>query len=303
MSSTLVTREGAVTLSDRASLAAVVAGGLVAVAVGSLLHLLGLAIGASTVNAVAGASPGAGTAVLLYGAWLMLTMLISMAAGAYVAGRLADTANPMTAGLHGLAVWAAALLLGAVMALGAIGGVVNLAGRTAGAVAGTAATSAAAVAGGAGGMAAQAIDPARAADRIRDALTAPADPRAMTTEQATAELARMAASRVADGQWSQADRDRAAILTARVAGITEQEAAQRITAMETQARETAARAEAASREAADAAARGTAIAAFWMFASLLLGAAAAVFAGRMGARRPVVVDATGTTVLGLPATA
>ena len=68
------------------------------------------------------------------------------------------------------------------------------------------------------------------------------------------------------------------------AGISPSDAEARIAAYEQQAREAAARAEQRAREAADAAATASAIAAFWMFAALLIGAAGAVIGALQGAR-------------------
>ncbi|WP_431266746.1 hypothetical protein [Dankookia sp. P2] len=52
-----VAPEGAPALPPRISWGAVLAGGVVAVAVGTMLNILGVAIGASTVDATAGATP------------------------------------------------------------------------------------------------------------------------------------------------------------------------------------------------------------------------------------------------------
>src|SRR4051812_37748774 len=96
--------EGAPALPPRISWGAVLAGGVVAVAVGTMLNILGVAIGASTVDATASATPGASSFGIGAGIWLLVANLIGLAVGGYVAARLSGTADATDSVLHGLSV-------------------------------------------------------------------------------------------------------------------------------------------------------------------------------------------------------
>ncbi len=108
--------EGAPALPPRISWGAVLAGGLVAVAVGALLNLLGLAVGATTLDpATPGDSPSASLLAMAGGLWLLLANLIGLGMGGWVAARLSGTSDDTDGVLHGLSVWAVGFLLSAVL--------------------------------------------------------------------------------------------------------------------------------------------------------------------------------------------
>src|SRR5215213_6588663 len=90
--------------------------------------------------------------------------------------------------------------------------------------------------------------------------------------------------RVTDGQLSQQDRDRLNQLVAAEYNISTQEAQQRVVQAEQQATQAAGQAEEKARRAADTAASSASIAAFSIFAVMLLGAIAAVLGARRGTR-------------------
>lgn len=89
-----------------ASWGAVFAGLALALTVSLLLHLLGTAIGMATIDPEQEANPVAGLATGA-GIWMLLSGIISVAIGGYVAGRLA----PRHGMLHGLLVWAVSTLV------------------------------------------------------------------------------------------------------------------------------------------------------------------------------------------------
>ncbi|MBR0649972.1 hypothetical protein GXW78_09885 [Roseomonas terrae] len=182
--------------------------------------------------------------------------------------------------LHGLGVWGVAVAVSALLAGMAAAGSATVATNAAGNILGGALRGA----GAAAGAATQQVDPNALTQRVRSALSAPNDVGTMTTEQRAAEITAIVGRRVADGSFAAGQRDRLAALTAAEAGISTAEADQRITAYERQAREAAQQAEQRAREAADAAATAAAISAFWMFATLLIGAAAAVLGAVQGDR-------------------
>ncbi len=261
---------------------AVIIGTAVALAAGAAFAALGTAIGASTVDAVARDTPDAATFAVAGGAWVAVSHVVAVGAGAYVAGRLAPAGALDRAGFHGLGVWAFAILL----TLSLVGGAVSRLGSTASGVVSGVAQSAAAGAGAAVGQ----VDPRAVLDRARAALSAPADPARMTGDQRAAAMADILGRRVANGSFTEQDRTRAAALVAAEAGISEADARARIDAYEAEARRTAAAAEQRAREAADAAARGAKTAAIWFFVTMLAGALAAFFAARAGASRASVQD-------------
>lgn len=112
-------------VSRRISWGAVFAGGLVAVAVQLLLTLLGLAIGFGVVNPAQEA--GAGLSGLGTGTawWWLITSLVSLFVGGWVAGRLSGVRPRIEGALHGLTTWSLATVLTVLLAGTAVGNVVG----------------------------------------------------------------------------------------------------------------------------------------------------------------------------------
>ncbi|WP_414156780.1 hypothetical protein [Pseudomonas sp. BNK-30] len=111
----------------RVSWSAVFAGGAIALASYLVLSVLGTAIGAGAMNPMADGNPlqGFGTGA---GVWLFISTLLSVAAGAWVAGRTAPTRG----GLHGLLSWTVTTLLATWLLASLAGTVVGTAGNIAG---------------------------------------------------------------------------------------------------------------------------------------------------------------------------
>ena len=108
-----------ITLS-KISWGAVFAGVVVALATQLLLNMLGIGIGAATLNPVRGDNPSAtslsinpsATSLSIgAGIWFAISGILAALAVGYAAGRLAGVANGSTAGWHGLTTWALATLL------------------------------------------------------------------------------------------------------------------------------------------------------------------------------------------------
>jgi len=286
--------EGAPALPPRISWGAILAGGLVAVTVGAMLNVLGLAVGATTLDpAQPGETPGAGLLGIAGGVWLLVANLIGLAAGGWVAARLSGTADDTDGVLHGLSVWAISFLVSAVLlgnivagtASTAIGGASAIIGGTAqGTIQGT---------GQAVGQAARAIAPRLAgaadaealAERLREGLATGGDPARLTPDQRRAEIARVLGQRLRQGDFMPGQRERLARLVAAEYDLPPNEAEARITQLEAEARQVASQAANQARAAARTAAEAAATAAYWIFAALLLGAVAAVLGARIGTRR------------------
>jgi uncharacterized protein YjbJ (UPF0337 family) len=277
--------EGAPALPPRVSWGAILAGAVVAVMIGFMLNILGVAVGATAVDAVSRDTPSASTFGIGAAVWLLAATLIGLAVGGYAAARLSGTSDKTDGALHGVGVWAIGFLLSTVLLGQAVSGAASSAFNAASSAIGGAAQGAGSAASAAAGQ----VNPQALADRARAALSGPSDPASMTTEQRGAEISRILANRVATGSLPDADRQRLGALVAAETGVSQQEATQRVQAYEAEAQRLAGEAEQRARQAANAAATGASTAAFAAFATLLLGAVAAVLGARAGTRDRVAV--------------
>lgn len=283
--------EGAPALPPRISWGAVFAGGIVAVAVGAMLNILGLAIGATTIDPITpGETPSAATLGIAGGIWLLVANLIGLAVGGYVAARLSGTADDTDGVLHGLSVWAVGFLLSAVLLGNIIAGTASTAFGGISSMIGGAAQGAGQAVSAAAPAVAGAVSPQAIAERLNSALQTGGDPAAMTSDQRRAEMTRIVTERVTGGGFQGGARDRLTQLVAAEYNLSPQEAGQRITQLETQAQQTATEAAQRARAAADTAANAAATSAYWIFAAMLLGAVAAVLGARTGTRRAVLIS-------------
>ncbi|WP_246521825.1 hypothetical protein [Neoroseomonas terrae] len=283
--------EGGPALPSRISWGAVLAGSLIAAVIAATLNILGLAVGATTVDAVAHATPGAAQMGIGAAIWLVIANTLALAAGGYTAARLSGTTDDTDSVLHGLAVWALAFLVSAVLVGNLLAGLVSTASSAVSNVAGGAASAVS-------GVASQAMpdtSPSALVDRARDTLRGVGgEPQAMTTEQRGAEITSLLGRRIARGSFAGEERVRLDTLVAAEFGIAPEEASRRVQAMEAEAQRSAAQAAALARQAADATARAASIGAFGTVAALLLGAAAAVLGARRGTRDRVALTTSGT---------
>jgi len=260
---------------SRASVSAVLVGAVVAVALGAALTTLGSAIGAGLVDTTARSTPSATSMTVGASAWLLLCNLVGLFVGGMVAGRLSGSRLSRDGGLHGLGVWGVSFLFAMMVLGGVVGQVGGAVSSAVGGAAGTAASGVSSAVGGAVGAAAPSVDPQATVDRVRAALSAPENPAQMTPEQRATESARILANRVAQGSFPGNERGRLAQIIAAEAGISPEEAGRRIDAYEAEAQRLAQAAEARAREAADATAKAASLSAWWLFATMILGALAA----------------------------
>lgn len=264
---------------------AIFAGAVVAIVLGAMLNTLGAAIGASSVETVSRDTPGAATFTIGAAAWMALSGAFVLLVGGIVAARLAGTWSRKDALLHGLGVWAlsfliAIFLVGTALSGGTVAAIRGVTGAATTVAAGAATTAVV------GGAAIASQDEGQGiAGALQRRLAAPADPATASREELTAEMADLAARRVADGEWNADDRARMEQLIAATAGITPEEARQRLEQAEQRLAAAAREAEETARRTADAAASSAAILAFWAFATMLLGLAAATGGAYLGARR------------------
>ncbi len=121
----------------RISWSSVFAGVLIAIVVQIALSLLGIGIGLSTVDPKTEVNPtqglGTGTAI-----WYILSSLISLFAGGWIAGRLAQTRRSFNGAIHGLLTWSLITLATLYLLTSTIGSLLGGAGRLVGSTLGAA---------------------------------------------------------------------------------------------------------------------------------------------------------------------
>lgn len=150
-------------------------GAVVTTAIGLLFAGFGAALGLSAVSPLQGEG-SVGWALIIVGAWILITTVVAYAAGGYVAGRMrrridGASADEVSArdSMHGAVVWGLGLIFSAWMAAGIVGGVTTAVGNVAegaASAAGTVAGAAGDVAAAAGGAAADAGDAVAGSDLL-----------------------------------------------------------------------------------------------------------------------------------------
>ena len=145
---------------NKVSWGAVLAGVVVALVAQLILNMIGIGIGASTLDPAGGAAENPTAAGFTIGAaiWWTLSGVLAALAGGYAAGRLAGKPTKSTAGWHGLTAWAFTTLVVFYLLTSTLGGVIGGAYRTVTSAAGNIASTA----GGAVQTAAQAAAPSLA---------------------------------------------------------------------------------------------------------------------------------------------
>jgi hypothetical protein len=269
-------------LLNRVSWSAVLAGVVVALVAQLILNMIGIGVGASTLEPGAGAdqNPSARGFSMGAAAWWTVSGILAALAGGFTAGRLSGEPKESTAAWHGLTCWAFTTLVVFWLLTSTIGGLLGGAYRgltdTAGGAIQTAAQTAA--------PALAAASPFEGVERAMRAAMGGNDPAALRD----AAVAAVRAAGTGDAQQADAARTRAAEALAKAQNIPIEEARTQVRQYEQQLRQGV---EATRREATEAAAtaakavsRGALIGAL----SLLLGAVAAWFGGRMGTVAPTI---------------
>ena len=274
----------------RSSWGAIVAGIAVVLVVQLLLMLLGLAIGASTIDPASADTPQASTLGIGSAVWWLIATAISVFAGAWVAGRLAGMPTRTDSMLHGIVTWAAATLIGFYLLTTTVGSLVGGAFSTLGSAAQAIGQSTGSLASGA-----MQVLP----DNIRTQAEGLFNraPEAAGAVQQQANQARQAAGggstldavqRVVRGVQEGAppqDRQAAINVISQQAGIPPQEAEQRLNQFQQTYRQYSQQAADQARQAADAAASTVAQVAFWSVVALVIGAVLAALGGAAGTPR------------------
>lgn len=273
----------------RISWGAVFAGVIIVLIVQFVLSLLGVGIGASTIDpSQQGGTPEASSVGIGAGLWWVICSLIAVFAGSWVAGRLAGMPDRTDGMLHGLVTWGLAMLLliylltTAVSSL--VGGAFGIVGSAMQAVG-----QGAQAAGGAAAGAAQAPGVLAPFQRDLQQLVDRARQQAQLTGQQMQQIAndenvrQVVQKAVTTGPESlnEADRQAAISALAQHAGMSRPEAEQRLAQWQQSYQDTKREALRAAEATADTVSRAS----LWSFVALLLGAIIAAVGGMLGAPR------------------
>lgn len=279
---------------NRISWGAVLAGVVVALATQLILNLLGIGIGAATLDPTAGAAgnPSASTFSLGAGIWFVASGLLASLAGGYAAGRLAGKPKESTAGWHGLTAWALTTFVIFYLLTTTVGGILGGAyqtvtsalGNVTQAVGSTAQTAAQAAAPGLAGAA----NPFSSIEQQIRGATGGNDPAALRD----AAVASVRAALTGDEKQAADARNRAAEALARAQNIPVDQAQAQVQQYEQQYRQMLDQARQQAAQAADAASTAVSTGALVAAISLIVGAVAGWFGGWLGAVEPTITDRT-----------
>jgi hypothetical protein len=265
---------------------AIFGGAIIGLIVQLILNLVGLGIGLSTVNAVAGDSPSASTLSIGAGLWWVVSGIIAAAIGGYLAGRLSGKPSHSTTAYHGLISWAVSMLVVVYMVSSAAGGLIGGAFNGATSVLGGVGKTV----GGSVQTAVQAAAPSLSGDpmssieeKVRSA-SGGQDPAALRDAAATS----MRAALSGDPGQQAAATDKAAEALAKAQNIPADQAKAQVVQYQQQYRDMVAKTKEQAKQAADVAAKTVSRGALFGALALLLGALAAFFAGQAGAVVPTV---------------
>jgi hypothetical protein len=273
-------------LINKISWSAVLAGVVVALVTQLILNMLGIGIGAATLDPMTGDNPSATSFSIGAGLWFSLSGILAALAGGYAAGRLAGKPKESTAGWHGLTTWALTTLVIFYLLTSAVGGILGGTFRTVTSALGNVATAVGSTAQTAAQVAApnlaRAADPFSSIEQSVRGATGSSDPAALR------DAAVSAVRGLLTGNQQQADeaRNRAAEALARAQNIPVDQARTQIQQYEQQYRQAVDQVKQQATEAADVAARTVSRASLLAALSLLLGAVAGWFGGRMGSVQP-----------------
>lgn len=275
-------------LINKISWGAVFAGAAVALVVQLILNMIGIGVGASTLNPGIDGSPDARNFSIGAGVWWALSGIIAAFAGGYIASRLSGGPSESTGGWHGLTSWAVTTLLIFYLLTTAVGSLIGGAFNTVSSALGGLGKTAATAAQTAAPSLANATDPFSSIEQSLRGSTGN-DPAALK------DAAVVAMRAVVSGNQAQAQeaREKAAQALAKAQNIPVEEARNRVTNYEKQYRDTIAATKQKATEAADVAAKTISRGALLGSLALLLGALAAWFGGRMGSVEPTITRYAG----------
>ncbi|HSI42149.1 MAG TPA: PhnA-like protein [Xanthobacteraceae bacterium] len=277
-------------LINKVSWGAVFAGVAVALVCQLILNMIGVGVGAATLDPMQGAAGNPSASGFSMGAaiWWTLSGVLASLAGGYAAGRLAGKPKGSTAGWHGLTAWALTTLVVFYLLTTAIGGIVGGAYRTVTSAVGNVASTVGSTAQTAAQIAAPNMsalaDPFASIEQSVRNTAGSNDPAALRDAAVTAVRAVI----TGDPQQAGDAREGAAQAIAKAQNIPVEQARTQVQQYEQQYRQTMEQAKQQAAQAADTAAKAVSRGALFGAIALLLGGLAGWFGGRMGAVEPTV---------------
>jgi hypothetical protein len=270
-------------LINKVSWGAVLAGVVTGLVAQLVLNMIGIGIGASTLDPMTGDNPAVSSFSIGAGIWWALSGIIAAFIGGYVASRLSGQPKESTGGWHGLTTWAMTTLVIFYLLSTAVGGLVGGAFNTVSGALGGLGRTATSVAQTAAPALANAADPFASIEQSVRGATGN-DPAAMQN----AAIASVRALITGNPEQANDARERAAQALARAQSIPVEEARTRVAGYEQQYRQAADQAKRQATEAADTAAKAVSRGALLASLALLLGALASWFGGRAGSVDPTI---------------
>jgi hypothetical protein len=279
---------------------AVLAGVVLGMVTQVILNMLGIGIGAATLDPATGNNLSVSSFSLGAGIWFAVGGVVAALVGGYAAGRLSGQAVESTAGWHGLSAWALSTLMVLCLLTTAVGGLFGGSYRAIGGVfSGTASRTGATVQTAAQVTApnmSRAADPLSSVERSFRSASGGNDPAVL--RDAAVDVIRATAT--GDRQKVQQAREQSAQAIAKAQNIPEDHTRAQVQNYEEQYRQTVEQAKEQTARAADAAAKAVSRVALFGAISFLLGGVAAWFGGRLGAVDPTITAARfKTTTSGL----
>ena len=273
----------------RISWAAIIGGVILVITVQLLLSLLGAGIGLGTVNVNAGSTPDAGSLGIGAGVWWVISSVLALGFGGYVAAWLAGVELRWDGLLHGLVTWGIATLLTIYLLTSAVGSVIGGGFSALGGIASAA-----------GSGAKEAVQPlAQAAGVSPDMMQQQAqaflkptnpDPATMTPQDATKEVVANLATYAKGGSGAPAAKQRVIDIMAAQQHVAPADAAKQFDANEAKLKQARDQAVQTAKDAADASAAAASKTAFAGFGGLLVGAIAAAIGGSLAVQRRLQVS-------------
>ncbi|WP_170133973.1 PhnA-like protein [Palleronia aestuarii] len=260
---------------NNVSWGAVFAGVVVGLVAQVIINMIGVGIGAATLDPGTGDNPGVAGFSIGAGIWFAISGILGALAGGFTAGRLSGKAKESTASWHGLTSWALATLVVVYLVSSSIGGIVGGAYSTL--------TSAVGNVAGAAGTAVEAAGPnpfSAIEQTFQSAIPEDADPAAMRD----AAIASVRSALTGDAEGAEQAEAQAVRAIAEAQGIPQQEAQAQFDQFQAQYTETVEQA----KQTADTASAAVSTSALLGALGLILGAVAAWFGGRMGAVDPTI---------------
>jgi hypothetical protein len=273
---------------NRVSWGAVLAGMVVALVVQLILNMIGIGVGAATLNPGMSDSPTAADFSTGAAVWWAAAGIIAALCGGYTAGRLAGKPKASTAAWHGLTTWALTTLVIFYLLTSTIGGVVGGAYRTVTSALGNVANTVGSTAQTAAQIAAPNLtpmpNPFASIEQSIKSTAGDNDPAALRDAAVSA----VRAAVTGDEQQTQDAQERAAQALSRARNIPVEQARMQVQDYAQQYRQAVNQTKQRATEMASATAKIVTRAALIGAISLLLGALAGWFGGRMGAVEPTL---------------